>query len=118
MKEKMNKTYNVVHSNEKPTPQPNRTNTKALIGLISDSTGYLKGETEDILRGLTDVLQDELQRGNSVKIAGIGVFSPKVNPKRNFTLPSGEQRVSEGSMGVQFKADAFMNRVVNEEQGD
>jgi len=112
----MNKTYNVVHSDEKPKVQPNRINTKALISLISDSTGYLKGETEDILRGLTDVLQDELQQGNSVKLQGLGVFSPKVNSKRNFTLPSGEQRVSEGSIGVHFKADAFMNRVVNEGQ--
>lgn len=123
MKEKMNKSLNEKPINEtqstmRSKAQPNRTNTKSLIGLISDSTGYLKGETEDILRGLTDVLQDELQRGNSVKIMGIGIFSPKVNSKRNFTLPSGEQRVSEGSMGVQFKADAFMNRVVNEEQGD
>lgn len=102
----------------KPTSQPNRTNTRTLISLVSDSTGYLKGETEDILRGLTDVLQDELQRGNSVKLQGLGVFSPKVNSKRNFTLPSGEQRVSEGSMGVQFKADAFMNRAVNEGRTD
>jgi len=109
----MNKTYNVVHSNEKPTSHPNRTNTKAFIGLISESTGYLKGETEDILRGLTDVLQDELQRGNSVKLQGLGVFSPKVNSPKNYTLPSGEQRVSEGSMGVHFKSDAFMNRAVN-----
>jgi len=114
----MNKILNETQSVMRSTPQPNRTNTKALISLISDSTGYLKGETEDILRGLTDVLQDELQRGNSVKLQGLGVFSPKVNSKRNFTLPSGEQRVSEGSMGVQFKADAFMNRVVNEGKGE
>ena len=109
----MNKHINETQSIMHPKAQPNRTNTKSLIGLISDSTGYLKGETEDILRGLTDVLQDELQRGHSVKIMGIGSFHPKNNVARNFTLPSGDKHVSAGSTGIRFKADAFLNRAVN-----
>ena len=109
----MNKILNETQSVMRPKAQPDKTNTKALIALVAEHTTYLKYEVEDILRGLTEVLQDELQRGHSVKIMGIGVFSPKVNSPKNYTLPSGEQRVSEGSMGVQFKADAFMNRVVN-----
>jgi nucleoid DNA-binding protein len=115
----MNKTYNVVHSNEKPKAQPNKTNTKALIKLIAEhSETYLLYEIDDVLRALTEVLQQELSEGRSVKIMNLGVFSPKINASKNVTLPSGEKIVTEGSVGVRFKADIPMNRAVNQDQGE
>jgi len=114
----MDKPLNETQSVMRSKAQPYKTNTKALIALVAERTTYLKYEVEDILRGLTEVLQDEIQQGNSVKLQGLGVFSPKVNSPKNYTLPSGEQRVSEGSMGVHFKSDAFMNRVINELRPD
>jgi nucleoid DNA-binding protein len=93
----------------------NKINTKALITLISEyDEAYLKYEIQDVLRLFTEVLQQELAAGRSVKIMNLGVFSPKINASKNVTLPSGEKIITEGSVGVRFKADIPMNRAVNE----
>jgi nucleoid DNA-binding protein len=92
----------------------NKINTKALITLISEyDETYLKYEVQDVLRLFTEVLQQELAKGNSVKILNLGVFSPKINASKNVTLPSGEKIITEGSVGVRFRPDVPMNRAVN-----
>jgi nucleoid DNA-binding protein len=102
----------------KQMTKPNKTNTKALIKLIADYSGYYLDEIDDVLRAFTEVLQQELSEGRSVKVANLGVFSPKINASKNVTLPSGEKIVTEGSVGVRFKADIPMSRAVNQDQGE
>jgi len=89
-------------------------NTKALLSLISEyDETYLKYEVQDVLRLFTEVLQEQLQQGNSVKLQGIGTFHPKPNLSKNYRLPTGELCKSEGSVGVRFAPDAFLIKSLN-----
>ena len=95
------------------TTETKKINTKELTRLISNEIEYNNYETEDVLKGFTDVLQEQLAQGHSVKIMGIGVFSRKDNKPKNFKLPNGDVQVSEGSYGVRFSPDVHMLRAVN-----
>lgn len=96
------------------TTETKKINTKELTRLIADEIDYNLYEVSDVLKGLTDVLQEELAQGNPVKLMGIGVFSRKDNPPKNFKLPNGDVQVSEGSYGVRFAPDVPMLRAVNQ----
>ena len=95
------------------TQETKKTNTKELTRLIADEINYNIYEVNDVLKGFTDVLQEELSKGHSVKIMGLGVFHRKDNPPKNFKLPNGDVQVSEGSYGVRFVPDVPMLRAVN-----
>jgi len=94
-------------------PETKKINTKELTKLISNEIDYNIYEVSDVLKGLSDVIQEQLQQGNSVKLQGLGTFHPKPNLSKNYRLPTGELCKSEGSMGVRFAPDAFLVKSLN-----
>ena len=97
------------------TTETKKINTKEFTRLIADEIDYNLYEVNDVLKGLTDVLQEELAQGNSVKVMGIGTFHRKENSPKNFKLPNGDVQVSEGSYGVRFAPDIPMLRAINQD---
>jgi len=88
-------------------------NTKELTRLVANHIDYNLYEVSDVLKGLSDVIQEQLRQGNSVKLQGLGTFHPKPNLSKNYRLPTGELFKSEGSMGVRFAPDAFLIKNLN-----
>lgn len=60
---------------------------------IGQITGYAPGTVLKVFDGLKAVIDDEVRRGGSVMIAGLGAFRAKIQKGRASTVPSGLGRV-------------------------
>ena len=60
-----------------------QTGTRELAEYISAKCAFAKGVTEGVILELGEALAHEMAMGRSVKIEGIGVFSPALAGRRN-----------------------------------
>ena len=90
--------------------------TKQLLALISDRTDLFQYEVEQVLLVLTNVIAEQLQQGNAVKLDSLLTISPKINKPKVFIDPrTNEQSVSKGSVGIKTKAAGWLTAKLNQE---
>lgn len=93
--------------------------TKELARKLSGRTTYNRGEIIGLLQGLADVMADEMAQGKSVKLDGIGRFTPTLalrKGKERETGEEGERRRNAQSIkvgGINFKPEKDLVRDVN-----
>ena len=90
---------------------------KELIRGISAKSGLTQKDSEVFLSAFVDVLTEELNKGEKVKVKDLGVFEPKVIGARIGTLKQADGTVfeweTEASKGVKFSPSGILKDAIN-----
>jgi len=90
-------------------------NKSELITVIAEKTVFTKKDTEKLLGGIIETIQEKLAAGEKVQISGLGIFEVKDRKERlgrNPRNPSETIKVP-ASKGVIFRASKPLKDSVN-----
>lgn len=73
------------------------------IAAVAEKTGLTKKESEDALKAVLDVLQEQVSKGKRVNLAGVGTFTLKDRAARKGRNP----RTGEELQIAAFKSPGF-----------
>ena len=86
-----------------------------LTARLSVRTGDTKRQTEDFLRELFALISGELEKGESVKVPGLGVFkSIEVEARKSVNVNTGEETMIPGHRKIVYMASKELSATVNE----
>ncbi|MDE0243662.1 MAG: HU family DNA-binding protein [Candidatus Kaiserbacteria bacterium] len=85
-----------------------------LVEKIQDDTGSTRSEAERIVETLFDSIIDEVKKGETVSIAGFGIFEAKERAARTGRNPkTGETIQIKASVSPKFRAAKAFKDAVN-----
>ena len=94
--------------------EENRMNKTELIAEIAERAEISKKDAEKALKAFTDVVADELVKGEKVQLVGFGTFEVSERAAREGRNPkSGEPMRIEASKSPKFKAGKALKDMVN-----
>lgn len=86
-----------------------------LTARLSVRTGDTKRQTEDFLRELFALIAGELEKGESIKVPGLGVFkSIEVEARKSVNVNTGEETLIPGHRKIVYMASKELSATVNE----
>jgi DNA-binding protein HU-beta len=89
-------------------------NKTELISAVAKEANITKTETEIIINTLTDVIQNEVAKGEKVQVTGFGTFERKERGAREVKNPrTGESVQVAASKYPSFSAGAVFKEKVN-----
>ena len=89
-------------------------NKTELIAAMADQAGISKKDAEKALKAFTDVVADELKKGEKVQLVGFGTFEVSERPAREGRNPqSGEPMQIAASKAPKFKAGKALKDMIN-----
>ena len=89
-------------------------NKTELIAEIAERAEISKKDAEKALKAFTDVVADELVKGEKVQLVGFGTFEVSERAAREGRNPkSGERMKIEASRSPKFKAGKALKDLVN-----
>jgi DNA-binding protein HU-beta len=90
-------------------------NKTELITAIAEKTELSKKDAEKVLKAFTDVVAEELKKGEKIQLVGFGTFEVSERAAREGRNPqSGETMVIPASKSPKFKAGKALKDLVNE----
>ena len=90
-------------------------NKKELIAAVAEASEVSKKDAEKVIQAFTDVVADELKKGEKIQLAGFGTFEVSERAERIGRNPkSGEEMVIAASKTPKFKAGKALKDIVNE----
>lgn len=90
-------------------------NKTELIAAIAEQAGISKKDAEKALKAFTDVVADELKKGEKVQLVGFGTFEVAERKAREGRNPqTNEPMQIAASKAPRFKAGKALKDVVNE----
>lgn len=88
-------------------------NKSELITETALKAGVTRKDTERVLNIALDLMVQELERGESVKLSGFGIFSVKERAERIGRNPrTGEELTVPATKSVQFRAGKTLKEAV------
>lgn len=91
-------------------------NKTELITAMSQASGVSKKDTEMVLKAFTDVLSNELKKGEKIQLMGFGTFELSERAAREGRNPStGEIMQIAASKTLKFKASKALKDMINAE---
>ena len=89
-------------------------NKAELILEVVERCDISKNEAENIIGSFLSLIEEELIKGNEVKLSGFGVFNKKVRKERVGTSPSTHEtiKIPENST-ITFKPSKLLKEKVN-----
>jgi DNA-binding protein HU-beta len=89
-------------------------NKNELVEAIALSTEITKTDVDKIVTSLTEVITDELEKGDSVSLKGFGTFEVRSRSERTGRNPrTGETLVIPASKVPAFKVSSALKKAVN-----
>ena len=89
-------------------------NKAELVVAIAEKTELSKKDVEKVLKSFTDVVADELKKGEKIQLVGFGTFEVSERAARTGRNPqSGEAMVIAASKAPKFKAGKALKDAVN-----
>lgn len=89
-------------------------NKTELVAAMADQTGLTKKDTEAALKAFTDVVSDQLKKGDKIQLVGFGTFEVASRAAREGRNPkSGEVMKIAASKAPKFKAGKALKELVN-----
>ncbi len=89
-------------------------NKTELVAAMADQTGLTKKDTEAVLKAFTDVVSDQLKKGEKIQLVGFGTFEVAARAAREGRNPkSGEVMKIAASKAPKFKAGKALKELVN-----
>ena len=89
-------------------------NKTELIATMADQAGISKKDAEKALKAFTDVVAEELKKGEKVQLVGFGTFEVSERAAREGRNPqSGEPMKIAASKAPKFKAGKALKDMIN-----
>ena len=89
-------------------------NKKELVVAMAEKSEMSKKDVEKALQAFTDVVSEQLQKGEKIQLVGFGTFEVSERAARTGRNPkSGEEMVIPASKAPKFKAGKALKDVVN-----
>ena len=89
-------------------------NKNELVEAIALSTEITKTDVDKVVTSLTEVITDELEKGDSVSLKGFGTFEVRSRSERTGRNPrTGETLVIPASKVPAFKVSSALKKAVN-----
>ena len=89
-------------------------NKTELVGAIAEKTELSKKDAEKALKAFTDVVAEELKKGEKIQLVGFGTFEVAERPEREGRNPStGKAMKIAASKSPKFKAGKALKDTVN-----
>ena len=90
-------------------------NKTELIAAVAAKTELTKKDTEKVLKAFTDVVAEELKKGEKVQLVGFGTFEVSERAAREGRNPqTGETMKIAASKAPKFKAGKALKDMINE----
>ena len=90
-------------------------NKTELVAAIAKKTELSKKDAEKALKAFTDVVAEELKKGEKIQLVGFGTFEVTERAAREGRNPrTGEMMSIAASKAPQFKAGKALKDIVNE----
>ena len=90
-------------------------NKKELIAAVAEASEVSKKDAEKVIQAFTDVVADELKKGEKIQLVGFGTFEVSERAERIGRNPkSGEELVIAATKTPKFKAGKALKDIVNE----
>ena len=90
-------------------------NKTELVAAIAEQTELSKKDAEKALKAFTDIVADELKKGEKVQMVGYGTFEVSERAAREGRNPqTGETMKIAASKAPKFKAGKALKDMVNE----
>lgn len=85
-----------------------------LVSAMADKTGLSKKDAEAALKAFTDVVAEELKKGEKIQLVGFGTFEVSVRSARTGRNPqTGKEMTIPASKAPKFKAGKALKDSVN-----
>ena len=89
-------------------------NKTELVAAIAEKTELSKKDAEKALKAFTDVVAEELKKGEKIQLVGFGTFEVAERPEREGRNPStGKAMKIAASKSPKFKAGMALKDTVN-----
>ena len=89
-------------------------NKTELVAAIAEQTELSKKDAEKALKAFTDIVADELKKGEKVQLVGFGTFEVSERAAREGRNPqSGEPMTFAASKAPKFKAGKALKDMIN-----
>ncbi len=89
-------------------------NKTELVAAMAEKTELSKKDAEKALKAFTDVVAEELAKGEKIQLVGFGTFEVAERPARDGRNPkTGEPMKIAASKAPKFKAGKALKDVVN-----
>ena len=90
-------------------------NKNELIAAVAEASEVSKKDAEKVIQAFTEVVADELKKGEKIQLVGFGTFEVSERGERIGRNPkSGEEMVIAASKTPKFKAGKALKDIVNE----
>ena len=89
-------------------------NKMELVSAMADKTGLSKKDAEAALKAFTDVVAEELKKGDKIQLVGFGTFEASERAARTGRNPqTGKEMTIPASKAPKFKAGKALKDSVN-----
>ena len=89
-------------------------NKTELVAAIAEKTELTKKEAEKALKAFTDIIAEELAKGEKIQLVGFGTFEVSERPAREGINPQTKKKITiAASKNPKFKAGKALKDVVN-----
>ena len=89
-------------------------NKKELVAAVAEKSGVSKKEAEAVINAFTDVVTEELVKGEKIQMVGFGTFAVSEKAAREGRNPkTGEKKMIAASKAPKFKAGKALKDAVN-----
>ncbi|MEG0962115.1 MAG: HU family DNA-binding protein [Lachnospiraceae bacterium] len=89
-------------------------NKAELVAAMAEKTELSKKDAEKALKAFTDVVTEELKKGEKIQLVGFGTFEISERAARTGRNPqSGEEMMIQASKAPKFKAGKALKDMVN-----
>ena len=90
-------------------------NKAELIAAIAESADFSKKDAEKALQAFTDIVTEELKKGEKVALVGFGTFEVSVRAAREGRNPATNKTIKiPASKAPKFKAGKALKDAINE----
>ncbi len=90
-------------------------NKAELVSAIADKAALSKKDADAALKAFTDVISEELKKGEKIQLVGFGTFEVSERASRTGRNPqTGEEMIIPASKAPKFKAGKALKDLVNE----
>ncbi len=89
-------------------------NKTELVAAMAEQAGVSKKDAEKVLKAFTDVVEEELKKGEKVQLVGFGTFEVSERAAREGRNPqTGKAMKIEASKAPKFKAGKALKDALN-----
>ena len=89
-------------------------NKAELVAAVAEKAEISKKDAEAAVKAFTDVVAEELKKGEKIQLVGFGTFEVSKRPERQGINPATKEKITIAAANVpKFKAGAALKNALN-----